>query len=242
MRNDKNSAILSGLVSSEISSIKNDNILFTVSTHDPQSDNTRDFKVVAFGDAATALKAKAQSGDRVVVQGRLSSEELEAESKMYHGVFQISRILAINPEDGSDYSNGELEGLASCKEVRKTGTGKSVATLNVKVSRTFKGKDGKEVTYPHYANVTLWGDRADALKSLVPFENRRITASGGLMPSEYASSKHGDAMLSKIEIWADSLSFVSEEGAVADSPAPSAPAARPARAPARKVADSDLPF
>ena len=106
---DINSVTLSGLINGEFTPVSKDGVQFTVSIPNQNSqDLTDDFLVVAYGNSAQFLKQNAQSGYRVVLEGRLSSEKLDTDN--YHVVVSTVRVLDINsnPALGRDFTLGLL--------------------------------------------------------------------------------------------------------------------------------------
>lgn len=242
----RNEVTVSGLISGEIEAIKNEGVIFTVSNID-KNGSTKDYLVVAHSELAKLLTAKAKSGQRIAFAGRQSSEELIPGSKIYHAVLQASKLLALGGEEGTPYAQGTLQGFASCDSIKvtKNGSGTQVASLNVRTERVFS-KDGVDRTFTSYHTVTLWGEKAQAIESMLPMSDVFITAFGQLMPGDFESKKHDGAIIKKIEIWADEITIGGDLSAQsAPAPAPSrAPAVAPrAAAPkATKTSDSDLPF
>lgn len=206
---DINSVTLSGLINGEFTPVSKDGVQFTVSIPNQNSqDLTDDFLVVAYGNSAQFLKQNAQSGYRVVLEGRLSSEKLDTDN--YHVVVSTVRVLDINsnPALGRDFTLGTVSGLASCKEVSLVGAKSTpVASLNINNQRTYT-KEGESFTYTTYLGASLWKDLAESVSSYVPFTDQRVLVVGVLKPRSYENSN--GARIYKVDIWANNVYYLSE--------------------------------
>jgi single stranded DNA-binding protein len=203
-----NDVIVSATLKGSFQEISNDGVQFVLVTRGGRQNSSMDeYTVLAYGNSAKFLQQHARSGDRVVVQGRLSSEKLD--SDVYHTAVTVNRVLSVSPaQNGIDYSKATVSGLATCEGVRSVGeSGKKLASFNIANSRKYVTRDGDERSYTTYLGATIWGERAEALEEqgLIPTEGREITIEGILKPRTY-QNKDGQSV-SKIDIWVDDIIF-----------------------------------
>jgi single-stranded DNA-binding protein len=203
-----NDVIISATLKGSFQEISNDGVQFTLVSRGGRGSSSMDeFTVLAYGNSAKFLQQHTQSGDRVVVQGRLSSEKLD--SNVYHTAVTVNRVLSVSPaQNGIDYSKAVVSGLATCEGVRSVGEGnKKLASFNIANTRRYVTRDGDERTYNTYLSATVWGERAEHLEEqgLIPAEDREITLEGILKPRSY-QNKEGQEV-NKIDIWVDDIIF-----------------------------------
>ena len=201
-----NDGTISATLRGGFQEVSNDGVKFTLVSSSGRTE-LDEFIVLAYGNSAQFLRQHANSGDRIVAQGRLSSEKLDTDS--YHTAVTVNRVLSISPaENGIDFSRVVVSGAASCDEVKTVGqNGRQLANLNIANSRKYMSRDGEERSYTTYLNATLWGDRATQLESdgLIPMENEQVMIEGILKPRSYMNREGQE--ISKIDIWIDELVF-----------------------------------
>jgi len=203
-----NDVIISASLKGSFQEISNDGVQFCLVARGGRNSSALDeYTVLAYGNSAKFLQQHAKSGDRVVVQGRLSSEKLE--SDVYHTAVTVNRVLSVSPaQNGIDYSKAVVSGLATCEGVRSVGEGgKKLASFNIANSRRYVTKDGEERAYTTYLGATVWGERAEQLEEqgLIPTEGREITIEGILKPRTYQNKDNQS--VNKIDIWVDDIIF-----------------------------------
>lgn len=203
-----NDVIISATLKGSFQEISNDGVQFIlISRSGKNSSSFDEYTVLAYGNSAKFLQQHARSGDRVVVQGRLSSEKLE--SDVYHTAVTVNRVLSVSPaQNGIDYSKAVVSGLATCEGVRSVGeSGKKLASFNIANSRRYVTRDGDERSYTTYLGATVWGERAEQMEEqgLIPATDREITIEGILKPRTY-QNKDGQEV-NKIDIWVDDIIF-----------------------------------
>jgi single-stranded DNA-binding protein len=203
-----NDVIISATLKGKFQEISNDGIQFTLVTRGGRASSTLDeFTVLAYGNSAKFLQQHASSGDRIVAQGRLSSEKLD--SDVYHTAVTVNRVLSISPaQNGIDYTKAVVSGLATCEGVREVGeSGKKLASFNIANTRRYIGKDGDDRSYTTYLGATIWGDRAEdlATQGLIPATDENVTIEGILKPRSYQNKDN--QTVNKIDIWVDDIIF-----------------------------------
>lgn len=201
-----NDVTISATLRGGFEEVSNDGVKFTLVSSSGRSE-LDEFIVLAYGNSAQFLRQHANSGDRLVAQGRLSSEKLDTDS--YHTAVTINRVLSISPaENGIDFSRVVVSGVAACDGVKSVGqNGRKLANLNIANSRQYMSRSGEERSYTTYLNATLWGDRAEQLEQdgLIPMENERVMIEGILKPRSYTNREGQE--VNKIDIWIDDLVF-----------------------------------
>lgn len=231
-----NDLTLSGIISEAFSDYGADGISFPVLTTQGSSSNTQaisdQFTCLAFGNTAALIKARANSGDRIVIQGRLGSEKLGTEK--YHSAITIGRVLAITEaEKGTDFSNIVVSGDAEIQELKYVGA-KDTALVPIRLTNyRYFTKDGETQTYRTFIGGSVWGDRAEALGQHAGTE-RPVTLLGGLRARSY-EDKDGDT-IEKIDVWVQEVlagedlapqeAGSSQPSQKREAPAPKKPAAR----------------
>lgn len=238
---DVNEFTASGLLNGEIVDGEREGAkIFTLSlknTSPNAPSPTEDFMCVAFGNSAAALEG-AKSGSRLVIQGRLASEK---EGDIYHSVLSVVRVLGVieDSSQGSDFARAFLGGDASASNMHELSNDRAVSNLNIVNRRTFRRKDKSEVTIRTFARATLWNDLAKSIE--YPLTDAPVIVEGSLRPSEWEGAK-------KLEVWADTISFVGSsvtaaaEGAGASSAPAAAAPTPPPPPPARARVQDDDPF
>lgn len=200
-----NDVTISATLRGGFEEVSNDGVKFTLVSSSGRTE-LDEFIVLAYGNSAKFLQQHANSGDRIVAQGRLSSEKLDTDS--YHTAVTINRVLSISPaENGIDFSRAVVSGLATCEGIKVVGQNKQLANFNIANSRQYVSRDGEERSYTTYLSATLWGDRATQLEEdgLLPANEESVMIEGILKPRSY-TNKDGQEV-SKIDIWIDDLVF-----------------------------------
>jgi len=203
-----NHVVLSGLIKgNDFQDVSNDGILLRVATRIGRGNNADPdvFNVIAYGKAAEFVRQHAQSGLRIVAEGRLSSEKLETSN--YHTVITMHRVLSIgDSRTGVDFTKAVVSGTLRADEVKTTSKGTNLIPFNVKNVRRYKTKEGNEGEYTTYFNATAWSDKADALvqEGRIPCNDEFAVINGILKPNSY--EKNGETV-EKIEIWVDDITF-----------------------------------
>lgn len=203
-----NQVIISGLIKgNDFQEVSNDGLLMQVATRIGRGNNADPdvFNVLAYGKAAEFVRQHAESGQRIVAEGRLSSEKLGTNN--YHTVITLHRVLSIgDSRTGMDFTQAAVTGTVRADELKTTGKGTTLAPFNVKNVRHYRTRDGNEGEYTTYFNATAWGDKATSLQEAghVPCNDEYAVLNGILKPSSY--EKEGETV-NKIEIWIDDINF-----------------------------------
>lgn len=203
-----NDVIISATLKGEFEDISNDGVQFTMVSRSGRPGTPPDeFSLLAYGNSAKFLKQHASSGNRIVAQGRLSSEKLNTE--VFHTAITVNRVLSISDaSQGIDYTKAVVSGLASCDGIRSVGdAGKNLASFNIQNERRYVSRSGEERVYTTYLGATLWGDRAVELnqQGLIPMQDENLTVEGILKPRTY-TNKDGQEV-TKMDIWIDDIVF-----------------------------------
>lgn len=201
-----NDVVISATLKGNFQEISNDGVQFTLVTRGGRSNSLDEFTVLAYGNSAKFLQQHAQSGSRVVAQGRLSSEKLDTE--VYHTAITVNRVLSVGPaESGIDHSRVVVSGTASSEGVREVGNGKKLASFNIANAREYVSRSGENKSYTTYLSATLWGDRAEELVSqgLIPTQEANVTIEGILKPRSYENNN--GQTVNKVDIWVDDIVF-----------------------------------
>jgi len=202
-----NEVELSGILKGDFQDVSNDGVQFILVNRNERNGNTEfeEFICVSYGNAAKFLRQHAESGKRLVVQGRLSSEKLDTEN--YHTVITVSRVLAVsNSSDGTDYSHASVMGTISCDEVKYVGQkNTAVANLRITNKREYKNREGETFEYTTYLGATAWGPRAEGLEAsgFIPATDSPAVVDGLLKPRSYENSD--GATINKIDIWVTNI-------------------------------------
>ena len=200
-----NDVTISAVLKGGFTQVSNDGVRFTLVSSNPRT-GMDEFIVLAYGKSALFLQQHANSGDRVVIQGRLSSEKLDTD--VYHTAVTANRVLSIGSgESGIDYSRAFVSGLATCDGIKTVGSGKSLANFNIANERKYMSREGEERSYTTYLSATMWGDRALDLEQqgLIPAADQEVMIEGLLKPRTYVNGNGEE--VSKIDIWIDDLVF-----------------------------------
>lgn len=203
-----NDVVISATLKGGFEEISNDGVQFTLVSRGGNPGTPPDeFPVLAYGNSAKFLRQHASSGDRVVVQGRLSSEKLNTDS--FHTAITANRVLSISEaSQGIDYTKAVVSGRATCEGVRTVGeNSRSLAGFNIQNERRYVTKSGEERVYTTYLGATLWGDRAVDLQTqgLIPIKDENLTVEGILKPRTY-TNRDGQEVR-KMDIWIDDIVF-----------------------------------
>jgi len=203
-----NHVILSGLIKgNDFQEVSNDGLLMQVATRIGRGNNADPdvFNVLAYGKAAEFVRQHAESGQRIVAEGRLSSEKLGTNN--YHTVITLHRVLSIgDSRTGMDFTQAVVSGTLRAEELKTTSKGTVLAPFNVKNVRQYRTRDGNQGEYTTYFNATAWSDKAEQLQAegYVPCQDEYAILNGILKPSSY--EKEGETV-NKIEIWIDDINF-----------------------------------
>lgn len=213
-----NEVLISGLVKGDFQEVSNDGVLFQIATSTGRNNADPDvFQALAYGKTAQFFKQHAESGKRLVAQGRISSEKLGTDN--YHGVITVSRILSLGESrTGMDFTQAVVSGTVRCQEVKETQRGTKLAGFNVKNVRHYRTREGNEGEYTTYLNATAWADTAESLEAegRIPADDEFAIMSGILKPNSY--EKDGET-IHKTDIWINDIIFASE-GSPDDQTAP----------------------
>lgn len=239
-----NNVFISGLVNGGFKQLKEDSVHFVLAQKG-KDDELSLFNMVAYGEVAKRLEG-VESGTRIAVQGRLSSEKLDEEGP-YQNVIAVSRVISVGGT-GTDYSHASIVAALTAKELKRVGS-KALAVINAdfKTTREFKKPNGEVTTYTSYFNGSIWSERAESLAESLPLVDERVFVTGTLRPRSY-ENKAGQEVF-RIEIFVDTvdpvkdslLTSVPQKYANADEKAvPAAPAARGPRTGAARGGGSSL--
>lgn len=203
-----NDVIISATLKGQFEDISNDGVQFTLVSRSGRPGTPPDeFSLLAYGNSAKFLKQHASSGDRIVAQGRLSSEKLNTE--VFHTAITVNRVLSISEaSQGIDYTKAVVSGSASCDGVKTIeSSNKSLASFNIQNERRYITKAGDERVYTTYIGATLWGDRALELEAqgLIPSNEENLTVEGILKPRTYTNREGNE--VTKMDIWIDDIVF-----------------------------------
>lgn len=225
-----NEVIISGILKGDFQDVSNDGVLFHLVTKTGRGDMGIDeFITLAYGKAAEFLKERGESGKRLVVQGRLSSEKLDTDN--YHTAVTVSRVLSVgDSSEGMDYTHAVISGTAESDGLRQLEKGTQLANLNIANKRTYTSRDGSTGEYTTYLGATVWSTRAVALdaEGVFPMKDTEVILDGILKPRSY--EKDGEEVF-KIDVWVNDLSIVGTE---MDTPTPKAKKSTAKKAPASK--------
>lgn len=136
-------------------------------------------------------------------------------------------------------------------ELRKTSSGKSVASFTLAVDDSFKGPNGEKVTI--FMPVTVWGNTAETVAKFTR-KGSLVGVTGRLTQRKYVR-KTDNVEITSTEVSANGVEFLEPKGAsnsVSSGYTPDAPAPQPASQvnPTQEsknldsidVVDDDLPF
>lgn len=233
-----NEVILSGIVKGDFEDASRDGTMFQVLNRG-RNGEAEEFTCLAYGGSANFLRQHAESGQRVVLQGRLSSEKLDTEN--YHTAITVSRVLAItDSSNGMDYSHASISGLATSDGLTRLNNANKTPLINLNVAnkREYRNSDGDVQEYTTYLGGTVWGRTAEDMEASYefPMKDVPVVFEGILKPRTY-ENKDGET-ITKIDVWVNTVS-------VSSASASTPPAPRAERAPAAprksKKAD-DSPF
>lgn len=201
-----NEVTLSGVIKGSFEKVGNDGVMFQVVTRAQRGDENDEFTALAYGESANFLNQHSKSGQRIVVQGRLSSEKLGTEQ--YHTAVTVTRVLAISDSSvGMDYSYAVISGNARTEGLKYLPKGTPLVNLNVTNTRSYTNKEKEQKTYTTYIGATLWSDRAEAFSSTLDgqdLDNVPLVFDGILKPRSY-NDKEGNS-IRKIDVWVNNVS------------------------------------
>lgn len=203
-----NIVTISGIVKGGFNDLRQDTKHFVLVNKGRDEGEVLEYDIVAHGDIATRLASNVKSGQRTVLQGRLSSEKFNEEDKVYHSVIVVSRVLSDDGKSGMDYNSIMLEGVGNCSEVKQVGSkNQDVANIDIKHTRKFKDREGVEKSFSSFISASIWGERAKGIESSLPFTDQPMIITGTLRPREY-ENKDGNTV-KKIDVWVDELFLIS---------------------------------
>lgn len=238
-----NDVTLSGVIKGDFAGVSNDGVQFIVVNRNQRGDisENEEFTVLAYGNSAQFLTQHAESGKRVVIQGRLSSEKLGTEN--YHTAVTVSRVLSVSDSSqGIDYSHASITGFATSDGLKRLENANQTALIGLNVAniRTYKNREGVVSEYKTYLNGTIWGASAEeaAENYSFPFDNVPVLFEGILKPRTY--EKDGEK-IGKIDIWINDFSVLDSSAA---SAAPASTRQKVAEKPAPRTSKkaSESPF
>lgn len=234
-----NELILSGIVKGDFEDASRDGIKFLVLNRG-RNGEAEEFVCLAYGGSANFLRQHAESGNRIVLQGRLSSEKLDTD--VYHTAITVSRVLSISDSSsGMDYAHATISGLASSDGMTRLQNKNQTALINLNVAnqREYRNNEGEVQVYTTYLGGTAWGRTAEEMEAAYefPMKDVPVVFEGILKPRTY-ENKDGET-INKIDVWINTINVAS------GTPTSSAPAPRREKAEAAprkaKKAD-DSPF
>lgn len=234
-----NEVTLSGVIKGSFEKIGNDGVMFQIVTRAQRGEENDEFTALAYGESANFITQHGESGNRVVLQGRLSSEKLGSEN--YHTAVTITRVLSVTDSDkGMDYSYAVISGNARTDGIRYLNNAKNTALVNLNVTntRSYLNKDKEQKTYTTYIGGTIWSERAEDFANSVAdrdLSSLPVVFDGILKPRTYQDKE--DNTIRKIDVWVNNI-LPAEEIAVSEV----TPEARE-EAPSRRTKSvDDLPF
>jgi single-stranded DNA-binding protein len=200
---DVNTVIISGILKGMFEELSNDGVKFVLAHKVKNQDIPEEFIVVAYGDSANFLKTNAQSGMRVVVEGRMVNEKLNTDN--FHNVISVSRVLAITEsQKGLDFNTVTVSGTGSVDSAKSIGdNGTLVSNVNIANIRQFKGKDGESREFKTFIRGTAWNAQAEPFKNTGNLADKRIVMTGVLKPREY--TKNDDVTISTLDVWVNNI-------------------------------------
>jgi len=233
-----NEVILSGIIKGDFEEVSNDGVKFLVLNRGRSGNDADEFICLAYGGSAGFLRQHAESGKRVVLQGRLSSEKLDTEN--YHTAVTVSRILSIaDSSNGLDYSHATISGLASSDGLIRLNNKNQtpLINLNVKNKREYRNADGEVNEYTTFLGGTLWGRTAEDFdeSNSFPLQDVPVVFEGILKPRTY-ENRDGDT-INKIDVWVNTVNVFSPSSSSERAPAPRAPS-QPRKSKAKSADDS----
>ena len=233
-----NEVILSGIVKGDFEDASRDGVRFLMLNRG-RNGESEEFICLAYGGSANFLKQHAESGQRIVVQGRLSSEKLDTEN--YHTAITVSRVLSISDSSsGMDYSHASISGLATSDGLTRLNNANQTPLINLNVAnkREYRNSDGDVQEYTTYLGGTVWGRTAEDMEASYefPMKDVPVVFEGILKPRTY-ENKDGET-INKVDVWVNTVSVAS-----ASASTPPAPRAeRKESAPRKSKKADDSPF
>lgn len=164
-------------------------VKFTLVTMGRQQ-QAEEFVVVTFGETAEFMKHNVQSGQRVALAGRITSEKFGTDS--FHSVIYAQRILAVGAsEDGVDYAWASAGGIGSSEGPETSGGGTVYNRVNVRTVRSWVDRQSGEVNeFTTFVSGTAWEEKAESLPA---FRDEAVSFGGFLTPRSY--EKNGEDIL-----------------------------------------------
>jgi single-stranded DNA-binding protein len=214
-----NEVIVSGIIKGDFEDVSNDGVKF-LALNKGRNGESEEFICLAYGNSASFLRQHAESGRRVVLQGRLSSEKLDTEN--YHTAITVSRVLSItDSSQGMDYTHAVISGLASSDGLTRLNNKNQTPLINLNVAnkREYRNAEGETQEYTTYLGGTIWGRTAEAVEEAYefPMSNVPVVFEGILKPRTY-ENKDGDT-INKIDVWVNTIN-VSGQAPTSAAPAP----------------------
>jgi single-stranded DNA-binding protein len=213
-----NEVIISGIIKGEFENASRDGVKFSILNRG-RNNEPSEFIALAYGNSGMFLKQHAKSGQRVVIQGRLSSEKLDTQK--YHTAVTVSRVLSLgDSSQGLDFTQAFISGLASSTGLTNLANANSTPVINLNIAnlREYTNQEGDKQQYTTYLGATIWNQQAQAVAEAFsfPFENVPVVIEGILRPRSYPDKEDGET-INKIDIWVNSMS-VSVASPVASQP------------------------
>lgn len=204
-----NVVVMSGVITSDFSKVSNDGALFDVQIvtsggKEGAAPIKDSYMVAAYSKIAERLEKDAKIGQRIILEGRISSEKVGGEE--FNHVININRVFAVvdNKASDFDYARGTIGGVATSKPLNELASGAVVVNLNVKTVRLYEDKTTKEMKeYKTFVDAAVWNDLARSYNNVYQgVEEEPITLSGALKPSSYP--RNGETV-HRIAIWATDI-------------------------------------
>lgn len=239
-----NDVTVSGIIKGDFEKISNDGLRFSLVVRGRDGADNDEFVALAYGNSAAFLEAHAESGQRIVMQGRISSEKLGTEN--YHHALTINRVLAIcDSSMGIDYTHAVISGTARSDGLKNLNNSKQTAVLGLNITNTREYKrDGETNVYTTFLSATVWGANAERLaaQQSFPISDVPVVLDGILKPRSY--EKDG-ASIGKIDVWVNDIQLGGATASPEDSPAERSTSRKqtsPASSSGRAKKLTDAPF
>lgn len=191
-----NAAVISGIRKGDLEPLENNGVKLTLFIAG-QNPNVPDeeFIVAAYGQTAEFLQHMTQSGDRIAVFGRISSEKLGTEN--FHKVISAWHVLAVgDSEKGADFSYAVVSGTADLSDIREAGRS-TVMRVDTKNIRVYQDRE-----FTNYVSGSAWGETADAIAAAAggaPSSGVNIVYDGPVRAGSY--QRQDGATIHTADIW-----------------------------------------
>jgi single-strand DNA-binding protein len=125
-----------------------------------------------------------------------------------------------------------LGNLTRDPELRQTPSGQSVCNFGIALNRAYKDQSGNWQEATDFVNCVAWGPLAERINQYLS-KGRRVLVQGSLRSSSW---EQDGQKRSKVEVWANDVTFLDGRGEGGDSGG-NGPAASSGGAPAKKQDD-----